>query len=328
MMIIGLKVAMDIIYHPVILEHNTGNHPENSSRIMSLGKLPVTELSTSEEHCLAVHTPEYVEIVKKACENSTSLDADTRTGPKSWNAALYAVAATIKASETGGFAIVRPPGHHAHPDRGYGFCLFNNIAIAVQRLVLTGKRVMILDIDGHLGDGTEEFFYRTNKVLYWSLHQYPAFPMRGSISETGEGEGLGYTINVPLPPKSGDDVYTSALNRILPIAKKFTPDVVAVSAGFDAHRLDPLLDLELTTDMYYEIGVLLRENFSNIFATLEGGYNTEMLPQCIYNFIDGVNGKPKQFSEERTDSTILTLESFEIEMDKLMKNLEPIWHIA
>lgn len=319
---------MDIIYHPIVLTHDTGNYPENRTRITSLGSLPVTDLPASETDCTLIHTQEYVNKVKQACVRSEQLDPDTRTSPKSWDAALYAIAATIKASQTDGFAVVRPPGHHAHATYGKGFCLFNNIAIAVQKLVNDGKRVLIFDFDGHLGDGTEEIFYKTNKVLYWSLHQFPAFPHQGSVDEIGENEGKGYTINIPLPPKSGDDIYLRAVKKILPVAEQFAPDVVAVSAGFDGHRLDPLLDLELTCNTYYELGVILRENFSNVFATLEGGYNPDVFGKCLFNFLDGVNGKPKRFSEDATESTILTMEAFEIDLDKLVKNVSPYWKIS
>jgi acetoin utilization deacetylase AcuC-like enzyme len=318
---------MDILYHPIVLEHETINHPESKSRIASLGDLPVTELPLDEAPLQLVHTKEYIEEVKIACSESRPLDADTLTSPKSWNAALYAVAATIKASQTNGFAVVRPPGHHAHANFGKGFCLFNNIAIATQKLVYEGKRVLIFDFDGHLGDGTEEIFYKTNKVLYWSLHQFPAFPQQGTVDEIGDGEGLGYTINVPLPPKSGDDVYLRAVNTLLPIAKQFHPDIVAVSAGFDAHRLDPLLDLELSANTYFELGKILKDNFASVFATLEGGYNAQVLPNCLYNFLDGVNGDPIRFTEEATESTILTIEMFETDLEKLINNLAPYWHL-
>ncbi len=319
---------MDIIYHPVVLEHLTVNHPENNQRILCLGDLPVTELPYSTDPLTLVHPQQYINEVKRACETSTPLDADTQTSPKSWDAALYAVAATIRASETNGFALVRPPGHHAHASYGHGFCLFNNIAIATQKFVRDGKRVFIFDFDGHLGDGTEEIFYNTDKVLYFSLHQFPAFPQKGSVDEIGAGAGTGFTINVPLPPKSADDIYLQAIQTLLPVAKQFKPDVVAVSAGFDGHKLDPLLDLELSVNTYYEIGTLLRNNFPEVFATLEGGYNTDILPRCFYNFLDGINGNPKRFLEDTTESTILTMEAFELDLEKLVHNLSPYWKLS
>ena len=318
---------MDIIYHPVVLEHVTINHPESNNRILSLGDLPTTNLPLPEEPLTLVHTKEYIEKVKQFCQSSTPIDDDTQTSPGSWDAALYAVAATIRASEIDGFAVVRPPGHHAHRDFGHGFCLFNNIAVSTQKLVNAGKKVLIFDFDGHLGDGTEEIFYDTDRVLYWSLHQFPAFPQKGSVDEIGVGKGTGYTINVPLPAKSADDIYLRAVKELMPVAEQFAPDVVAVSAGFDGHKSDPLLDLSLSANCYYELGVLLHTKFSHVYATLEGGYNTDFLPKCFYNFLDGVNGSQKRFSEDATESTILTIESFETDLAKLIINLKPYWHI-
>lgn len=318
---------MDIIYHPIILNHLTVQHPENKERILSLGTLPITELPLTEEPLTLVHTPEYIDRIKKLCETSQPIDPDTQTSPGSFQAALYAAAATIHASHVDGFAVVRPPGHHAYPDHGSGFCLFNNIAIAAKKLVNEGKRVLIFDIDGHLGDGTEEIFYDSSQVLYWSLHQMNVFPPKGTIDEIGKGEGLGYTINIPLPQLARDDMYLSAMRRFLPIAKQFHPDVVGVSAGFDAHHSDPLLRLNVSVDCYWEIGKILKENFSHIFATLEGGYNTDFLPQCFYNFLSGINGNRKEYSEQNGESSILSLEAFETSMDQLAQKLKPYWNI-
>jgi acetoin utilization deacetylase AcuC-like enzyme len=318
---------MDIIYDPVILEHVTLNHPENKERILSLGTLPITPLPLNEEPLSLIHSTQYIDHVKTLCAANEPLDPDTQTSSGSFRAALYAVAATMKASQTGGFAVVRPPGHHAHKNHGSAFCLFNNIAIATQQLVLEGKRVLIFDIDGHLGDGTEEIFYSSNKVLYWSLHQEHAFPEKGKIDEIGAGDGAGYTINVPLPQKAGDDMYLSAVSRLLPIAKQFSPDIVAVSAGFDGHHKDPLLQLNISVNCFYQLGKMLKEQFTNVFATLEGGYNTDYLPKCFYNFLSGIHGTDKLHTEDDTESTILALETFETTLDQLAQNLKPYWLI-
>lgn len=321
-------MQMNLIFHPIFLEHDTGEHPESRRRLEAFGKLPATDVPSGEQYLNLVHTNSYIASVKNACRSpGTRLDPDTIVSEKSYEAAVMAVGAAILTSESRNFALVRPPGHHASRDHAAGFCLFNNIAIATQKLVNEGKRVMILDIDGHLGDGTESFFYGTNKVLYCSLHQYPAYPGGGRVEDIGEGEGKGYTVNVPLPPGSGDDIYQRGLEFILDIGQQFAPDVVGVSAGFDAHRLDPLLNLRLTTPTYFEIGAALRERFSSIFAVLEGGYNLEILPKAVANFSAGVNGEAIKYKEERSVSENGNLSSFAFTLATLRKLLTKHWQL-
>lgn len=317
---------MQLIYNSIFLEHDTGTHPENKSRLLSLGELPETEIENGEKYLSLVHTPEYIEKVKAICiEGGGMLDADTIASEQSYNAAVHAVGATVMASQTGDFALVRPPGHHAYPDKASGFCLFNNVAIAAQKLVNEGKRVLIFDIDGHLGDGTVNYFYNSNQVMYWSIHQFPAFPGGGDADEIGEGEGKGYTINVPLPLGSSDEIFIAAFNTFLPVAKEFNPDVVAISAGFDSHQFDFLLGLRFSVNAYYEIGKLISSNFNNVFATLEGGYNTEVLPECLYNFLDGINNKEQRFFEKETDSWIQTHDEFEGRIALTRMHLSKYW---
>ncbi|MCB0675857.1 MAG: histone deacetylase family protein, partial [Saprospiraceae bacterium] len=220
-----------------------------------------------------------------------------------------------------------PPGHHAYPDRASGFCLFNNVAIAAQYYVEQGKRVLIFDFDGHLGDGTSHIFYRTDQVLYWSLHQYPAFPGHGFTNEIGEGSGRGFTVNVPLPPGSADDIFWDGIQQFLPIARQFQPDIVAVSAGFDAHRYDLLLELNVTANTFYRIGQLLRDEFEQVFATLEGGYNVEELPKCTFNFIAGINSQPMPYYEEPMTSGLRVWETYEINAHAAMGALRHHWNI-
>ncbi len=309
---------MDIIYNQVFLNHETGMHPENKKRLQCLGKLKETDISDSEKDISLIHSKYYIKQVKKACKKGEYLDADTYVGPGSYEAAVKAVNATVLASQTNNFALVRPPGHHAHPNRSSGFCVFNNLAISVQKLVNQGKKVLIFDFDGHLGDGTMDIFYETNKVMYYSLHQYPAFPDKGWINEIGKGKGKKYTLNVPLPPGIADDLYFDAIRKTLPYLKKFNADIVAVSAGFDAYRRDLLLDLKLSYDAYYKLGKLLRENFENMYATFEGGYNTEALPFCVFNFLSGINGEKQRFSEKSTKSTPEVRKEYDKRIKELM----------
>ncbi len=318
---------MEIIFNKIFLEHDTGTHPENKKRLLSLGNISETEIESGEQFVHLVHKKGYIAQMKEICALGGPIDLDTVVSRKSYEAAIHAVGAAVAASQKGDFALVRPPGHHAYPARASGFCMFNNIAIAAQKLVNEGKKVMIFDFDGHCGDGTEMFFYKSDDVLFWSLHEYPAFPGIGSEDEIGEGKGEGFTINVPLPPGSGDDVFWRGIESFLPVAKQFSPDVVAVSAGFDAHHADPLLSLRLSTTTYYHLGKILAEEFPNVFATLEGGYNLEFLPHCIRNFVNGINNEKIDLEEPLTDSTVQAAGEFEGRMNRLTKNLSKFWKI-
>lgn len=317
---------MKLIYNPSFLEHDTGMHPENKKRLSSLEDLPITELEDGVQYLELVHTKEYIQRIKELCAAGAGhVDPETIVSKGTFKAACDAVAATIMASRTGDFALTRPPGHHAHPDRSRGFCIFNNIAIAAKYHAAKGKRVLIIDIDGHLGCGTTEIFKESDQVMYWTLHEFPAFPGGGDADEIGEGKGKGYTINVPLPAGSGDEIFMDAFETFLPIAKEFKPDVVGVSVGFDSHLYDLLLDLRLSANSFYNVGRAIAKNFDNVFATLEGGYNIEIFPRCLYNFLDGINNKKMRFKERATDSLIQTFYEYEGRKALAVQNLKKYW---
>ena len=318
---------MKLLFNRVFLEHETGMHPENPKRLENFTHLPNETFPDGTPFLSLIHTSEYIQKVKESCTSGTYLDQDTKTSPGSFQAATQAVGATLKAAENGDFALVRPPGHHAYPDRASGFCLFNNVAITAEYYRRQGKKVLIMDFDGHLGDGTEAIFYDSNEVMYWSIHQYPAFPGHGFIDEIGDGDGKGFTLNSPLPPGSADDIFWDAFESLLPIARQFEPDIVAVSAGFDAHQYDLLLDLKVSNKVYYKIGKALIANFPRLFATLEGGYNVNVLEQGIHCFMAGVNNQPIPYEITETCSGLREWETYEINLNAVLGKLQPYWSI-
>lgn len=278
---------MDILFNSKFLDHNDGSFAEGPYRVEAFRSRTGEDESDGEEFITLVHSDSHLNRVRDASSRFQVM-AEVQLTPRSYEAARSAVGLTVLASQQGDFAVVRPPGHHAKRDRADGFCLFNNMAIAAQKLVTEGKKVFILDIDGHHGDGTQGIFYGSDRVLFCSVHQQFAYPWSGEQDETGEGAGKGYTMNYPLHPGSGDRELLEAVDRAMERAGKFKPDVVGVSAGFDGYAEDRLLDLNYTLDGYYQVGKRLADSFDHIFAVLEGGYHLD-IDKCVAQFIRGVN---------------------------------------
>ncbi len=278
---------MKILFNSKFLNHNQDSEAEGSYRIKKFPDKYKNSDFDGEEYIELVHTNQYKDIIKKACEKKET-HAEVELTPESYEAAKSAVGLTIEASKNGDFAVVRPPGHHAKKEQAAGFCFFNNIAIAVQKLVNEGKRVFVFDFDGHHGDGTQSIFYESEKVLFCSIHQLWAYPYSGFTEEMGSGKGEGFTLNLPLIAGAGDMEFYDKLNQAIAAAKNFNPDIVAVSAGFDSYEDDRILSLKYSQKAYYECGLRLRRAFPNIFAVLEGGYHDDLL-ECVEAFVEGIN---------------------------------------
>lgn len=294
---------MKALFHKKFLDHNIDSEAEGSYRLLSYMDTYEAPEVDGTPYLELIHTERYIDYIRRACQHGESV-AEVKLTPSSYEAAILAVGLTVKASENGDFAVVRPPGHHAGREKAAGFCFFNNIAIATQKLVDEGKRVFIFDIDGHHGDGTQGIFYESSQVLYVSIHQHYAYPFTGFPDETGAGEGVGYTFNFPLISGSGDKEFLEAVDKAIDQGRQFRPDVVAISAGFDSYQKDKLLGLQLTQRAYYECAFRLRRAFPDIFAVLEGGYH-EDIKDCIDKFIEGIlNGAKPPVLKWDTDMSI------------------------
>ncbi|NWF94687.1 MAG: histone deacetylase [Candidatus Thorarchaeota archaeon] len=312
-----------LVYHELYEKHliNPG-HPERperlekalkairDSRLLERGVQMVTPGQIPLERVYAIHSREYVEAVRQSSMRGGALfTPDTGTNAYTFDAAVMAAAGgttaidKILAGETdNAYIMCRPPGHHAEEGRAFGFCFFNNIAIAAQYLLQRHgiQRVMIVDYDGHHGNGTQNSFYSTDKVLYVGFHQDGRwlFPGTGFADEIGTGEGRGYNVNLPMCPGAGDDSYLLAFSRIVePLAAAYRPEFILVSVGYDCHHSDPLTNLGMTLSGIASLnGRLLRyaEEYSNrrIACFLEGGYNLDVVSAGSVNLLEGLAGLP------------------------------------
>lgn len=286
--------------------HYESGHPERPERVEAIRQAlidlqwwqefpHVSPLEIPDSVLHAVHSPKYLNVLQSASHGSMFLDLDTYTTPATWELALAtagggaAVASQVWRGESRrGFALTRPPGHHATRDQGMGFCLLNNIALAAEYLLQvegTGK-LAIVDLDLHHGNGTQDIFYERQEVFYLSTHQSPLYPGSGRINETGAGAGKGANANFPLPPYSGDKAFERVMDvLILPLLNRFQPEMLLVSVGFDAHWHDPLGQLRLSAGTYHHL-IQHLTNWADehcagrIALFLEGGYDLEAGAAC------------------------------------------------
>jgi acetoin utilization deacetylase AcuC-like enzyme len=290
---------------PRFAEHSTPpGHPERPERagvfdavasaFAAGGGVVRSPRPATQAELARVHTSEHLAAMRSTSGRAAMLDPDTFTSPETYDIALVAAGAAIDAArtaydtQTAALAMVRPPGHHAEGGRAMGFCLFNNIAVAAAALRASGvPRVAIVDIDVHHGNGTQGTFYADPTVLYVSSHQFPYYPGTGAANETGVDAGRGFTCNVPLEVGASDDSYRRAYDdKVLPALEAFKPDILLVSAGFDAHERDPLAGMRLTTDGYAHLAMVLkaaaaRHCDGRMAWVTEGGYHLGALRACL-----------------------------------------------
>ena len=288
------------------------SHPERPERIETMidmaeslrrdALVRLTPRPATLEEIALCHKPEYIAAVERTARlERYAFDSDTRVSRDSFETALLAAGGVLTAAEAvadgaaeNAFAIVRPPGHHATASSAMGFCLFNNVAIAAAWLVRVRgfRRVLIVDWDVHHGNGTQDCFYATREVLYFSTHQSPLYPGTGSLDEVGAGEAAGFTVNVPLPATFGDPEYLRAFDDVLMrIGRQFQPEFVLISAGFDAHFRDPLAAMQVTEDGFAAMARRVRRiaaEFAQerVVAALEGGYDLQALAESGKSVID------------------------------------------
>ncbi len=318
--------APALLMHPSSLAHDTGSHPERADRITAieqelerrdwLGFDRIESPAAEREQITAVHPERYVESIESVTQaGGGQLDLDTVVSAGSFEAALHAAGGAIHLVDLlldedipTGFSAHRPPGHHALSDRAMGFCLFNNIAVAAQHaLDARGlERVMIFDWDVHHGNGTNDIFHPSREVLFASIHQSPLYPGTGPAWDVGSDAGEGYTVNLPVPPGSGDDAYLSLVDQVVgPLARAFEPQLMLVSAGYDAHAEDPLAECRVSESGFATMTRAVARIGDQVAApvgfVLEGGYALGPLSRSVAATLEALSGPEPQQATSQQD---------------------------
>ena len=309
------------ISDPFYLKHKNEPHPENPGRLNAIQKniesskyynnlTLIQPRKATVEDIAKVHGTGYIRSVEDSCRNGVrNLDADTVISADSYQAALLSAGAGLEALDKilegtvgNAFCAVRPPGHHAEQNKAMGFCLFNNVGVIARYAqdVKNIQKIFIFDWDVHHGNGTQHSFYKDSSIYYSSIHQYPFYPGTGGVDETGTGDGLGSNLNLPMQAYSCDADYINAIeHKLIPVIQKFNPDLIIISAGFDAHENDPLAQINLSTDCYGKMTQKLMEIANDvcngrILSMLEGGYDYSALADSVQLHVETLSSSQSQ----------------------------------